>query len=151
MTELHCWNCGGTLNDVPLPISRYATCSQCFNELHCCAMCQHNDPSKTMQCFEDRADPPLQKENANFCDFFKPSPKAHNPQSNLKHDAAHDQLNALFGAQNAEHQPDLAQPDTQNAEGESNLSEGDQDATPTDESTLSKAELAQKKLDDLFK
>ncbi len=94
-----CWNCGASLDDIPRPISRHATCSHCFNELHCCRLCKHYDPKRTMQCFEDRADPPLQKENANFCDFFAPQPMAYESKSTTRSDSARSKLDELFGAE----------------------------------------------------
>ena len=85
-----------------------------------------------MQCFEDRADPPLQKENANFCDFFAPAGGAFEAKTSTKSDAARNELDALFGA-NADDA------------GDDNLEEGE-----SEEKALSKEEEARKKLDDLF-
>ena len=83
-----------------------------------------------MQCFEDRADPPLQKENANFCDFFAPAAAAFEAKTTTKSDAARNELDALFGQQeDAAAEPEEA------------------DCT---EKELSKEEQARKKLDDLF-
>ncbi len=102
MSALLCWNCGENLDDIPRPISRHATCPACVNELHCCRLCRHFDPGKTATCFEDRADPPLQKENANFCDFFSPRFGAYENQTSQKRDAARSDLEALFGAEDDE-------------------------------------------------
>ncbi len=135
MSALVCWNCGEDLADVPRPISRHASCPQCFNELHCCRLCRHYDPSASMTCFEDRADPPLTKENANFCDFFSPRFGAFENKTADKSAAARTDLDALFGA--AENAPDEAAAD-------------DEDAAAGEEAPLSKEDLAKKKLDDLF-
>ena len=70
---LICWNCGESLADVPLPVSRHANCASCFEVLHCCRMCRHYLPNKTPYCGDERADPPTVKENANFCDYFEPA------------------------------------------------------------------------------
>ena len=129
--SLLCWNCGASLDDVPRPISRHATCDACFNELHCCRLCRHYDPKRTMQCFEDRADPPLQKENANFCDFFAPNFNAYEGSTTSKSDSAKKELDALFGRSDA----------VDDAE----ETEADEAAAP------SEAEAARRKLDDLFK
>ena len=48
-------------------------------------------------CAEDRADPPVEKENANFCSFFIPVSDAFNPNEKTKGDAAKDALADLFG------------------------------------------------------
>lgn len=97
MSELFCWQCGTDISDTPRPISRHATCPNCHNELHCCRACRHYDPTQTMRCAEDRADPPLQKENANFCEFFNPQSNPYVETSTARSDSSRQQLNALFG------------------------------------------------------
>ena len=70
MSTVVCWNCGRDLADIPRPISRHSNCPECFTDLHCCRLCKHFLPERVGVCAEDRADPPVEKENANFCDFF---------------------------------------------------------------------------------
>ena len=82
---------------MPLPISRHSQCSGCFNDLHCCRLCKHNDPERTTYCFEDRADPPIQKENSNFCDYFRPSSNAFNSGRAIKSSDSRAKLESLFG------------------------------------------------------
>jgi hypothetical protein len=94
---LNCWNCGKTLADVPLPISRHAHCTSCFEVLRCCRMCQHYRDLDHTKCAEDRADPPVIKENANFCEFFRPDRNAFNPHVTQANGAAKSRLDALFG------------------------------------------------------
>jgi hypothetical protein len=99
VSKLKCWNCGAPLDDVPLPISRHATCSACFNELHCCRLCRHYEPQRTgAQCAEDRADPPVVKEGANFCDWFQPSASAFSKDTVGKQDSAQSKLDEIFGS-----------------------------------------------------
>lgn len=101
MSLLTCFNCGSSLADEPLPISRQATCSQCFYELHCCRLCRYYDPRNITRCLEDRADPPVQKEVANFCEYFDPAP-GRGPQAQEDNPAvdrseiARQQLDDLF-------------------------------------------------------
>jgi hypothetical protein len=45
-------------------------CPQCDAELHACVMCRHFDPHAARQCREPQAEPPREKDRANFCDFF---------------------------------------------------------------------------------
>lgn len=136
MTQpLVCWNCGASLADVPRPISRHASCDRCFNELHCCRLCRHYDPQRTLQCFEDRADPPLQKENANFCDYFSPRANAFEGATADRSDAARSRLDGLFGKSDAAPADD---------------SERQIEAQEPLPETPSPEELARKKLDDLF-
>ena len=99
-----CWNCGNNLDDVPRPISRHEQCKECFESLHCCRLCRHYQAGATVQCDEERADPPVIKENANFCDWFRPDPSAFSGTRLDKSAGAQDKLNALFG--------DADQPDT---------------------------------------
>ena len=94
---LNCWNCGKALADVPLPISRHAHCASCFEVLRCCRMCQHYRDLDHTKCAEDRADPPVIKENANFCEFFRPDRNAFNPNVTQASGAAKSRLDALFG------------------------------------------------------
>lgn len=96
MAELICWNCGGSLADIPRPISRHANCSTCFEVLHCCRMCRHYDPDKRPYCGHDRAEPPVVKENANFCDYFSPANRFVASEAE-RSDRAKSDLDALFG------------------------------------------------------
>lgn len=97
MRTIVCWNCGASLDDIPRPISRHSQCSACFNELHCCRLCRHFDSARTTTCHEDRADPPMQKENANFCDFFAPRADAFEGKTAQKSSTARGELEAMFG------------------------------------------------------
>ena len=97
MSAVVCWNCGRDLADIPRPISRHNNCPACFSDLHCCRMCKHFLPERVGVCAEDRADPPVEKENANFCSFFVLIRDAFNPNAKSKSDAAKDALVDLFG------------------------------------------------------
>ena len=71
-------------------------CQGCFAPIRCCYMCRSFDVSHRSTCQEDRADPPLEKTNANFCDFFRPGQPARLvPQSWDQSDASA-ALSALF-------------------------------------------------------
>ena len=112
MAEIVCWNCGCSLKDIPRPISRHANCPECFEDLHCCRLCVHYAPRLTGQCDDDRADPPVQKENANFCDFFRPLSGAYEDARGSRRDAARQQLDALFGGDAEETPADDVATDT---------------------------------------
>ncbi len=97
MTEsLVCWNCGKSLSDIPLPVSRHANCSACFEVLHCCRMCRHYAPDKRPYCSHERADPPIEKETANFCDYFKPANRFSGKVAE-RSGRAKSELDSLFG------------------------------------------------------
>jgi hypothetical protein len=96
-TDLVCWKCGASLAALPLPLSREAECPKCRAYLHCCRLCQFYNPNVAEQCDEDRAEEVLNKEGANFCDWFKPRPDAHRPRGGDKTQAAKTRLDDLFG------------------------------------------------------
>lgn len=99
MSLLTCFNCGADVSEEPLPISRQATCGKCFHELHCCRMCVHYDKNNITRCFEDRAETPIEKDVANFCEFYSPAPERSKQQDNVanKIDTARQKLDDLFG------------------------------------------------------
>ena len=80
-----------------MPISRHDQCPACFEVLHCCRMCRFYSPGKTIDCEEERADPPVEKASANFCDFFRPANRFDSVRSG-RGEQARDQLDSLFGA-----------------------------------------------------
>ncbi|MDA0788906.1 MAG: hypothetical protein O2780_05555 [Proteobacteria bacterium] len=94
-TGLVCWNCGQPLDTIPLPISRHASCEACFEVIHCCRMCRHFRPKEHIQCDDERADPPVIKESANFCDYFLPAEGTYNDGED-RSAAAKNRLDALF-------------------------------------------------------
>jgi hypothetical protein len=132
MAELKCWNCGTSLAEIPRPISRHEQCPECFEALHCCRLCRHYRPDVTGRCDEDRAEPPVVKENANFCDWFRPAAGAFAGSRVEKSSAAQDRLKALFGETGEDDETDA----------------GEQ--PPLESSSPSKEDEARSKLDDLF-
>ena len=94
MADLCCWNCGTALTTLVLPVSRRADCPECRAEQHCCRMCSLFDRDRPEQCREDRAEPPTNKEVANFCDWFRPQAGLAGVLS--PEDAARGRLDALF-------------------------------------------------------
>jgi len=125
--DLACWNCGASLKEIPRPISRHANCPKCYEVLHCCRMCRWYAPGRPGDCDHDRAEPPVEKENANFCEYFAPGIGTYEAEEGMKKQAARSKFASLFGEDE--------QGDT---EPESDLLPNDQDE-------------ARSKLDDLFK
>ena len=110
MAELECWNCGTSLDDLPRPITRHNNCSECFESLHCCRLCRRYRPRDTITCTDDRADPPINKENANFCDFFRPASGTYDSVIGIKDAGARAGLKDLFGGEeNSEHDLDSSE------------------------------------------
>ena len=131
MAILECWSCGASLDELPRPITRHMNCPECFEDLHCCRMCRHYAPDASITCTDDRTDPPVNKENANFCDYFRPT-NAYRAGSKQRRDGAKARLDALFGAN------DTACEDAQAAD-------GDADDPGDDKQTEAK-----RRLDNLF-
>ncbi len=52
------------------------TCPRCGRDLHCCRQCKFFDPNSYNECKEISAERVLDKERANFCDFFLPKGSA---------------------------------------------------------------------------
>lgn len=94
---LKCWRCGNDLSDEPLPLSRFAKCRTCDADLRCCLLCTKYSPDVAGQCRDDNADYVQNKDQANFCSFFRPSARAFQPDRVSKADQAKVELDALFG------------------------------------------------------
>ena len=134
--RLQCWNCGASLDDLPRPITRHNNCPECFNDLHCCRLCVHFRPEQTISCVEDRADPPVNKENANFCDYFRPAGRAYRDGGVEKQASARSRLDLLFDADETD-------------EGAGDEAQGDAGSEPEDR-PATKEDEARAKLDALF-
>lgn len=92
-----CWKCGASLRDVPVPLSRISVCLSCHAELHVCYLCTFYDPRKAESCREERADPPVDKQRANFCEYFQPQGDAFRAQDDSPSNRAKEGLEKLFG------------------------------------------------------
>ena len=94
---MQCYRCGASLAALSLPLSRQDLCPECTVYLHCCRMCVYFDPAVAEQCREDDAEEVKNKEIANFCDYFRPDPAAHDPRYVGEEANARSQLDAIFG------------------------------------------------------
>ncbi len=66
-----CSQCGRVLAIVGNQVGRRDTCPDCGADLHSCQMCRHFDPAAAKECKEPFAEVPMDKESANFCEFFQ--------------------------------------------------------------------------------
>ncbi len=96
--SLVCWKCGASLKDVPRPLARLSRCLECQSDLYCCRMCRKYEPTYIGKCSDERADPPQNKQGANFCDWFSPDPRAYSGKERSAEEASRQRLSALFGA-----------------------------------------------------
>ena len=94
---IRCYRCGESLAALTLPLSRQDECPGCRNYLHVCKMCVHFDARVPRQCREDGADEVKEKDRLNFCDWFKPSETAFDPDRKSEEDQARAALEDLFG------------------------------------------------------
>ena len=115
--DLRCYRCGASIAALTLPLGRLEECPSCTMQLHVCRMCVFFDPRVPKQCREDDAEEVKEKERANFCDYFKPSPDAHDPRFAAAEAQARDQLEGLFR--------DGGGSDASNGSGDDDLSEAD--------------------------
>ncbi len=65
----YCFRCGGEVEE-DRGITREAECEHCSQDLHCCRNCRFHEPGASNQCAEPQAEWVVDKERANFCDFF---------------------------------------------------------------------------------
>ncbi len=90
-----CYKCNDILIlEVGKDISRYENCTKCNASIRCCKMCQFYDTSSYNDCREPTADRIVEKEKANFCDFFKLGDGTNN--DNEKKASALSAADALF-------------------------------------------------------
>ena len=80
--------------DVSDKVGRSDTCPHCGNDLKCCKQCSFYDPRAYNDCREVMAERVVDKERANFCEYFIPGGKSQK-RVNRKQDAR-DALEALF-------------------------------------------------------
>jgi hypothetical protein len=95
--ENRCWRCGAGLAMDLLPLRREEVCPACDADLHGCKLCRFFNPSLSDACDEPIAGDVSNKERANFCDYFKPSPHAFRGTGSQVGDKERAALAALFG------------------------------------------------------
>lgn len=70
--SLKCYKCGTALSDTfKILVGRGDTCPNCRADIRVCKMCQFYDPKSYNECRESNADRIVDKEKANFCDYYK--------------------------------------------------------------------------------
>jgi hypothetical protein len=93
---LACWRCGTSLAALSLPLRRLDVCKACNAELHVCKMCVEYDRSYAKHCKEPIAEEVRKKDEANFCDFFKPKAGAYIAKNEAEIAKAKSALDDLF-------------------------------------------------------
>jgi hypothetical protein len=93
---LTCWKCGASLASLSLPLRRLDVCKACNAELHVCKLCVDYHTGYAKHCREPTAEEVRNKEEANFCDHFKPKADAYAPRDTGEIERAKAALNELF-------------------------------------------------------
>lgn len=70
-----CFNCNTEINAADRP-GRQDSCPNCGADLRCCRNCRFYDPGSYNSCREPRAERVVDKERANFCEWFAAPPDA---------------------------------------------------------------------------
>lgn len=65
-----CFRCRAPLNLLPGNVGRGENCSQCSASVRVCYNCTHYDERSYNQCREPMAERVVDKDKANFCDYF---------------------------------------------------------------------------------
>ena len=69
---MKCFNCSAELSfEANANIPRGEQCPQCYADIRSCKMCDFYDTSSYNECRESSADRVVDKEKANFCDYYK--------------------------------------------------------------------------------
>jgi hypothetical protein len=64
-----CYRCGADI-DARQGVGRRAACLRCGSDLHCCRNCRFHDAAYHNECRETHAERQVDKERANFCEYF---------------------------------------------------------------------------------
>ena len=93
--QIKCSNCGN-IEDYNDNVGFRDECSKCKSSLHICKNCAFYDRSSYNECKETQADRVLDKEKANYCDYFKASSNIQNPSNEQSKEDIYNKLNSLF-------------------------------------------------------
>lgn len=80
----------------PGPYGRRDTCPSCGADLHACVQCAFYTPGHYNDCREPQAERVLDRERANFCDYFRAGEGAGPSTASEAKEAARARLDALF-------------------------------------------------------
>ncbi len=94
--KIKCFKCGN-IEEVSESVSMRAECEKCSSDLHCCRNCSFYSESSYNECKESQADRVLEKEKANYCDYFRANDEtsSSSPLTSSKEDV-YKKLDSLF-------------------------------------------------------
>jgi len=65
-----CFSCGKELDILPEAIGRGSSCDHCGADIRVCYNCKHYDQKSYNECAEPQAERVVDKDRANFCDYY---------------------------------------------------------------------------------
>ncbi len=69
--KINCHSCNKALDlEQNSKVLRSEECPYCYASVHCCKMCGFYDKTAYNECRETNADRIVEKDKANFCDYF---------------------------------------------------------------------------------
>ncbi len=90
-----CYSCGKDISlGLKAQVMRGDDCPHCSADLHVCKMCQHFDLNSYNDCREPNAERVVDKEKANFCEYFLVNDNANS--ANKKQETFASAAEALF-------------------------------------------------------
>ena len=98
MTQCH--QCGAEVR-VDEPLARDAECGSCGGDLRCCLNCRHYDPAYNNSCRETEAEPVVDKNRRNFCEFVSFTRDPFVKSGSVREAEARAKLAGLFGGGSA--------------------------------------------------
>jgi len=90
---MQCYRCGTPFDGERVPVR--GVCARCAAFLHCCRNCDFYAPGLANDCREPRAERVADKEQGNFCDWFRPASTPRPAATSAS--GARAALDALFG------------------------------------------------------
>lgn len=91
-----CKKCGKPI--LVTEIFRTTTCPDCGADLHSCVNCKYYSKNSHFDCRETIEEPVVDKENANFCDFYSVNPTPFKTDDKSAQVLARSKAQALFGS-----------------------------------------------------
>ncbi len=92
---VNCFKCGRE-TEVRERVGFRDTCPGCDRPLHACLNCEFYDPTCHNECREIMTERVVDKDRANFCEYFAPARRARAMRPSASKIGAQSQLDALF-------------------------------------------------------
>ena len=94
-TMSNCHACGFQFDD-GMKVFRSSECPSCGRDIKVCLNCKFYSPGSNMDCREDISEAVIDKDKANFCDYFKLGDGTSGGTVQKKADKARSEFDSLF-------------------------------------------------------